>query len=208
MTAEDVMAEVAVLVLAAGRGTRFGAGPHSSKLLAMLGGRPLVGHVVAAALASRAATIVVVTGPAAEHVTAALRGMGPVAIVHNPDYAIGIASSLKSGLAALPPSAEGAIIMLGDMPFVTSGTLDRLIGAFDPSTQDAVIPNYDGRHGNPVLIGRRFFPQIAALSGDEGARSILRDRSCRAVECAVDDPGVLVDIDTRSELAARGPALN
>ena len=111
------MAEIAAIVLAAGLGTRFGAGAGDSKVAAPHAGVPLVAHVVAAALASRAAPVIVVTGHAEARVIEALAGLA-VTIVHNPDYAGGMAGSLKAGVAALPKVCDGALILLGDMPLV------------------------------------------------------------------------------------------
>jgi len=123
------MVDIAAIVLAAGRASRFGAGADDSKVVAILGGVPLVVHVVSAAMESRASHVIVVTGHAAARTQAALEGR-PVAIVHNPDYAAGMATSLKAGIAALPNMIEGALILLGDMPLVASTTLDSLIEVF------------------------------------------------------------------------------
>ena len=196
------MVEVAAVVLAAGRGTRFGARGDDSKVFAMLAGRPLLSHVVATVLASRASFVVVVTGQAADRAEAALRDNRPTSLVHNGDYASGMASSLKIGIGALPPSAEGALVLLGDMPLVASSTLDQLIARFRPEEADAVAPVHQSRQGNPVLIGRCLFPRLMALTGDQGAKRLLADPSIRVVGCPVDDPGILVDVDTPAALAA------
>ncbi len=196
------MVDIAAVVLAAGRGIRFGAPSDDSKVFALLDGRALLSHVVTSAKSSRAGFVVVVTGHAANRAASALRDDPPTAIVHNADYASGMAGSLKTGIAALPPSFDGALVLLGDMPLVASGTLDRLIARFRPEEVDAVVPMYQSRQGNPVLIGRSLFPRIMALTGDEGARRILAEVSSRVVGCSVGDPGVLVDIDTTAALSA------
>lgn len=197
------MADVAAIILAAGRASRFAAGPEDSKLFAPLAGVPLVRHVAAAALASRASRTVVVTGHAATKVAAALAGLS-VAFVHNAAFATGLASSLKAGVAALPADTRGALILLGDMPLVARGTLDALIAAFELEhpAPDAVVPVHDGRWGNPILIGRALFDDLARLSGDEGARKILTQRGRGLVLCPVGDPGIAIDIDTREALRA------
>ena len=197
------MVEVAALVLAAGRATRFADGEEhdAGKVYAMLAGRTLVAHVAATAAASRAAPIIVVTGRGAERAPAALAGFD-VVLVHNPRFVEGMAGSLAAGLTAVPPTAEAAIILLADMPRVASATLDVLIAAFDRERADAVVPVHEGRRGNPVLISRTLFPALHRLTGDEGARRILADGARRVLACPIDDPGVLVDVDTREALNA------
>ncbi|HTZ01059.1 MAG TPA: molybdopterin-binding/glycosyltransferase family 2 protein, partial [Xanthobacteraceae bacterium] len=158
---------IAAVVLGAGRSSRMG-GPN--KLLAEIGGRPLVRIVVEEALASRARPVIVVTGHQRERVEAALAGL-PVAFAHNPHYADGLGTSLKTGIAALPAAVEGAIVCLGDMPQVDSGLIDRLTGALDPDKGAlVVVPTIDGKRGNPVVWSRRFFSDLMAVEGDVGAR--------------------------------------
>ncbi len=197
------MRRVAAVVMAAGRASRFGAGPDDSKVLALLDGQPLVRHVVDTARASRAAAIVVVTGQAAARVEAALADR-PVTLAHNPNYASGMASSVKAGIAALPADIDGALILLADMPRVTVATLDALIAAFVGATSppDAVTPMHGGQPGNPVLIGRALFAEVARLDGDAGARKLLAAPRGAVLACPVDDAGVMIDVDTRAALRA------
>ena len=120
--------------------------------------------------------------------------------MHNRDFGSGMATSVKAGIAALPDTAECALILLADMPLVSPATLDRLIATFDEKRPAAVVPAYDGQWGNPVLIGRALFPQLLALSGDRGARAILQEAG-DVITCDGDDPHVLTDIDTPDALA-------
>ncbi len=199
------MVEIAAIVLAAGRSSRFvGSSKDKTKLAASLGGKPLVRHVAEAALASGARPIIVVTGHASADVEAALQGL-PLCFAANPDYATGLASSLRRGVAALPATCEGAVILLGDMPLVSAALIDRLIAAFErglASTQIplAAAPVHAGVRGNPVLVGRGLFPAITALEGDRGARALIDAAGERLVECAVDDDAALIDIDTQDAL--------
>lgn len=196
------MAEVAAIILAAGRATRFGAAAGESKVLADLAGVPLVRHVAMRALASTASPVLVVTGNAASRVGEALAGL-PVAVVFNADWTSGMAGSLKTGIAALPSRAGGALVMLGDMPLVAASTIDRLVAAFlGAGESHAIVPVHRGRAGNPVLIGRAMFDEIAQLNGDEGARKLLMAPNRTILRCDVDDPGVAIDVDTRAALAA------
>ncbi|PPD45940.1 MAG: 4-diphosphocytidyl-2C-methyl-D-erythritol synthase [Methylocystis sp.] len=186
---------VASLVLAAGRGARFGEG---NKLLADVHGKPLLRHVVETALASRASPTIVVTGHERAKVEAALAGLS-VTFAHNAAYASGLASSLRVGLEAVT-GAEGALVLLGDMPRVQTQTLDALIAAFEAAPAcPAVVPANRGRRGNPALLGRALFSAAIALQGDEGARRLLR-AAAAVVEVEVEDAGILLDIDTRDDL--------
>jgi molybdenum cofactor cytidylyltransferase len=190
---------VAAVVLAAGRSTRMG-GPN--KLLAEIGGRPLVRIAAEQALGSRARPVIVVTGHERTQVEGALAGL-PVTLVHNPNFADGLGSSLKTGIAAVPAEADGAVVCLGDMPNVDAALIDRLIAAFDPEKGAlAVVPTIDGKRGNPVLWSRRFFPDLMAIEGDVGARHLIGQYSEALVEVPVTGSAALVDVDTPEALIA------
>jgi molybdenum cofactor cytidylyltransferase len=120
----------------------------------------------------------------------------PVSFAHAADYADGMSASLKAAIGAFPADCAGALICLGDMPYVEPATLDGLASVFDPASGHvAVIPTHLGERGNPVLLGRALFPAIMRLSGDQGARKLLAAEDGRVIEFMVDDPGVLRDID-------------
>jgi molybdenum cofactor cytidylyltransferase len=191
--------KVGALVLAGGRGTRMG-GPN--KLVAEVAGKPLVRHAVEAALASKARPVVVVTGHEADKVAKALAGL-EVTLVHNPAYAEGLSTSLKAGLARLGDDVDGALVLLGDMPRVSSGLLDKLIGSFDPAGGAlAVVPVRDTHRGNPVLFSKLFFPELQTLTGDVGARGLLGSHGEAVVEVPVADEAAFFDVDTPEALAA------
>jgi molybdenum cofactor cytidylyltransferase len=190
---------IAGVVLAAGRSSRMG-GPN--KLLAEIGGKPLVRIVVDAVLASRARPVVVVTGHQRDKVEAALAGL-PVKFVHNPHFADGLGTSLKAGIAALPADADGAIVCLGDMPQVDAALIDRLIGAFDPDHGALVVlPTIDGKRGNPVVWSRRFFPDLMAVEGDVGARYLIGRYTEAVAEVPLTGTAALTDVDTPEALEA------
>jgi molybdenum cofactor cytidylyltransferase len=190
---------IAALVLAAGRSSRMG-GPN--KLLAEIGGRPLVRMVVEAALASQARPVLVVTGHQRERIEAALAGL-PINLVHNPNYADGLGTSLKTGIAALPAEVDGVVVCLGDMPQVDAALINRLIGAIDPDKGALVaVPTIDGKRGNPVVWSRRFFPDLMAVEGDVGARHLIGRYGEAVVEVPVSGAAALTDIDTPQALAA------
>ena len=196
---EEAGRRIAAIVLAAGRSTRMG-GPN--KLLADVGGRPLVRIATEEALASRAQPVVVVTGHQREQVEAALKGL-PVILAHNPDFAQGLSTSLKAGLAALPAGADGAIVCLGDMPQVDAGLIDRLVAAFEPDKGAlVVVPTIAGKRGNPVVWSRRFFADLSRLDGDVGARHLIGAYPEAVVEVPVTGRAAFVDVDTPDALRA------
>ncbi len=196
---------IGALLLAAGQSRRMG-GPN--KLLAEIPGSgpgtgaPMVTRVAQRLLASRARPIIAVLGNQAEAVDAAL-GKLPVERVRNPDFAAGLSTSLKRGIAALPPDLDGVIVCLGDMPLISGRHLDRLIAAFNPLEGRAIIvPTRRAKRGNPVLWSKRFFPEMAELAGDVGAKHLIGEHAELVAEVEMDDDAVLVDIDTPEALDA------
>ena len=124
-------------------------------------------------------------------------------LVYNPDYAEGLGTSLKAGIAALPPEVDGAVVCLGDMPQVDAALINRLIGALDPDKGALVaVPTIDGKCGNPVVWSRRFFPDLMAVEGDVGARHLIGRYGEAVVEVPVSGAAALTDIDTPQALAA------
>ena len=190
---------IAAVVLAAGRSTRMGA---VNKMLAKIGGKPLVRIAAEQALGSRAAPVIIVTGHERENVERALDGL-PVRFVHNPDYAEGLGTSLRVGIAAVPEEADGAVVCLGDMPQVDSQLIDKLIAAFDPELGALVIvPSIEGRRGNPVVWARRFFNDLMSIQGDFGARYLIGSNAEAVVEVPVTGEAALTDVDTPESLSA------
>ncbi|HEY4140714.1 MAG TPA: molybdopterin-binding/glycosyltransferase family 2 protein [Pseudolabrys sp.] len=190
---------ITAVVLAAGRSTRMGP---LNKMLAKIGGKPLVRIAAEQALASKASPVIVVTGHEREKVERALDGL-PVRFVHNPDYAEGLGTSLRQAVAAVPTEADGAIVCLADMPQVDSALIDRLIDAFDPDSGAlVVVPSIDGRRGNPVVWARRFFNDLMAIRGDFGARYLIGSYAEAVVEVPLTGDAALIDVDTPESLSA------
>jgi molybdenum cofactor cytidylyltransferase len=190
---------VTAVVLAAGRGTRMG-GPN--KLALPLDGRPLVDHVVAAAQASQADRVIVVTGHEPERVRAALAGRS-VAYVHNPDHADGLSTSLRAGLSAVAEDADAVVVLLADMPRVTPAVIDRLIAAYAPVEGRSIcVPTVGGRRGNPILWDRRFLTEMSHVEGDAGARALLDRHGDVVCEVPMTDDATLADVDTPDAYAA------
>jgi len=202
------MTRVAAVVLAAGQSSRYRAqgGVGETKLAAAFEGRPIVRRAVEAALASRARPVVVVVGHARRAVESALGGL-PAAIVFNPNYANGLSTSLRTGLAALPDDVDGALILLGDMPKIEAQLIDAVIAAFEAQPKArAVAPLHGGRRGNPALLTRSLFPAAMRLTGDEGARKLLTTlTSDEMIEIDAGEWDAAFDVDTPSDLASRPP---
>jgi molybdenum cofactor cytidylyltransferase len=201
---------VAVLVLAAGRSTRMG-GPN--KLLADANGQPLVVHAVKAALASQAVEVVAVLGHMADDVKAAIEQAVSdkrLHFVRNPEFADGLSTSVRAGIATLGKDTDAAIVQLGDMPGVNASLLDRLMAAFSPVEGRSIcVPTVGGKRGNPVLWARRFFPEMAKLSGDSGAKHLIGEHADLVCEVEMAGEAAVTDIDTPEALAAwraRSPA--
>jgi len=200
--------QIAAIVLAAGQSRRMG---NVNKLLASVDGKPMVSHVVESLAASQARPLVVVTGHDYAAVEAVLppssaKGRG-FTLTHNPDYASGLASSLRRGLAALPENVDGVLVCLGDMPRLSPAIVNRLIAAFNPTEGRAIcVPTWQGKRGNPVLFARRFFAEMQEIAGDTGARALIGEHAEAVCEVPMDDDAVLLDIDTPEALAALGSA--
>ncbi|MDR6293073.1 molybdenum cofactor cytidylyltransferase [Inquilinus ginsengisoli] len=194
---------VGVVVLAAGQSRRMG---ELNKLLAPVEGKPMVAHAVDAALGARGiGPVVVVTGHERGQVEAALPGRA-VIFTENPRYAEGLSTSLAAGLAALPQGIDAALVCLGDMPRIAPRLIERLIAAYAPTEgRSIVVPTHQGKRGNPVLWDRRFFPAMAAVAGDVGARHLIGEHSDEVVEIEAGDPTVLFDVDTPETLSTLSP---
>lgn len=186
--------KIAAIVLAAGQSRRMAG---ENKLLAEIAGKPLVRHSVEAALNSKAGDVYVVTGHMQDAVRAALSGL-EVHFIAAPDYAKGMGRSLAAGIAALDASYQGALICLGDMPQVSEHHIDALISAWTPGA--VAIATYAGKRGNPVLLPNAMFGKLKALTGDEGARSLIQEWPGDTQLIDMPDDAVLRDIDTKAEL--------
>jgi CTP:molybdopterin cytidylyltransferase MocA len=193
-------------LLASGASRRFGA----DKLVARLGGRPLV-RWSAEALAHAVDACHVVVRQDAERVRDALSGLG-VRFVPNPDAASGMASAIRAGIAVVGEGAEAAVIALADQPFVASSVIEALIARWRTGGVRAVAPRYADGQGHPVLFGATLFPSLLALGGDRGARTVLESLGddlalvdvAGARPADVDTPGALRALER--ELERRGGA--
>lgn len=186
----------AAIILAAGTASRMGQGRH--KLLLPLAGRPVVAHVLDAALSSQARPIIVVLGHQAEQVRAHIASYSThpeITFVENPDYAQGMSTSLKHGLQALQEQSQldSVLILLGDQPLMTAEIIDTLITTRHTSGKAIVAPLYAGKRGNPTLFAASLLLELAEVTGDEGGRRVVEQH--RQELALVEMPDVMANID-------------
>lgn len=185
------------VLLAAGSASRFGG----DKLLAKLAdGRPLASAALSA-LATAVDAVIAVVRPG-DAALQALLGESGALIAVCPEAAEGIGASLACGAREVQrrfPDAQGAIIALADMPWLLPSTVARIAAAL---RRGAVLaaPTHRGTRGHPVAIGADYFAELRMLSGDEGAKKLLAAHGAELELIAVDDPGVLRDVDTQADL--------
>jgi molybdenum cofactor cytidylyltransferase len=199
--------QVSAVILAGGASRRMGR----PKQLLLVDGRPMLLHVVDAALQARLAQVIVVLGSNAGEIAPELRDR-PATIVVNPGWQEGMSSSLRAGLAAVLPDSSAALFIPADMPRLSPGVLQTIVAHFQESYVQTsgsqqphggiVIPTYQGRRGNPVLIARSFFPELMALSGDTGGRAIVAAHPADVAEIEVNDNSILLDVDTPADYEA------
>lgn len=186
---------IAVIVLAAGSSSRMGA----HKLLLPLGGKPLVAWSVAAACASQASTVIVALGRSAGEVAEALPE-GLFTTVVNTGYADGMGTTLALAVRQLPPDVLGTLVVLGDQPLMPASAINAVLAAARKQPNRVTMGDYGGRRGHPVYLPRRVFPQVLALTGDEGARSIIAaEHGDIGLVSIVGAEHALLDVDTPEE---------
>jgi CTP:molybdopterin cytidylyltransferase MocA len=193
---------VSAIVLAAGGGSRFGGG----KLLAELGGRPIIEAVFDNLRKAPVDEIIAIVGADAQRLREVCEAYG-VRIVANEEWERGQSTSVLAGLRAC--GGEAAVVLLGDQPFIGAEAVERLVAAFAEGAKVAVA-TYGGKRRNPVLFSREVWPLLEAeLAGDEGARSVLRRHPELVVEVPCEEVGDPTDVDTREDLRRleemRGP---
>ncbi|MSP51407.1 MAG: 4-diphosphocytidyl-2C-methyl-D-erythritol kinase [Alphaproteobacteria bacterium] len=188
---------VAAIVLAAGQSRRMGS---DNKLVADIGGVPMVRRSVESILGTDARPVLIVTGHQADRIKAALQGLG-VTFVDNPRYGEGLSSSLAAGIEALPTGSAATLVCLADMPEIKPHHLNRLIESFKPSEGRTIcVPTRRGKRGNPVLWGADYFNELKQVSGDVGARHLIGEYADQVYEVVMDDDAIFLDLDTPDAL--------
>jgi molybdenum cofactor cytidylyltransferase len=189
------MLQIDTIILAAGTSRRLGF----NKLCVRVDGKPVVRRTVEAFVESGVAgNIIVVTGFEREKVEREIEDL-PVALVHNPRYREGMASSLKAGLARAT-GAECVCLHLGDKPFVNSATIRLIVAAYDAERR-IVVPVHEGVKGHPVVMDvRKYAASLDAIEGDRGLRDIVEKHSAETlfVETGI---GAVLDLDTEEQIA-------
>lgn len=193
--------KVGAIILAAGQSARFGDG---NKLLAEIGGEPMIRRVALAVSASCIDEVVLVVSPSGGAIAKAA-GEGRWRVVVAENASAGLSASLGSGLETLPADTSGALIALGDMPDVSTELTNKLVAAFAMcGGQSIVFPqDADGRQGNPVVWPRGLFARLQTLTGDAGGKSVLNAHTQLWHPVLTADAGAFRDVDTRQDLARR-----
>jgi molybdenum cofactor cytidylyltransferase len=191
----EVHSRAAAVILAAGGSTRFGF----PKQLARWGHKTFIEHVADVALASQARPVIVVLGAEAEHCRAALADR-PVYIVVNKDWAEGQSTSMRAGLAALPPDVGCALFLLVDLPGVTPEVINQLIQRHRQTLAPLIWPEFEGRRGNPVLFDHHLFAELGQIGGDIGGKPVLLAHQDQAERVNVAEAGILQDFDRPEDL--------
>ncbi len=202
ITRLGVKGPIAVIVLAAGAGSRFGG----RKLLAPWRGGVLIDGALRAAFAAPGAEVLVAVGAESEEIAAAARAFAirigqadRLRIVRVADWPLGLSASLKAAVHALDHDTAAALVFLADMPLIPDEIAPALVAALDHA--HAAAPEIEGQLGHPVLLGRELFDQVLQLEGDRGARRLLEGLGPRLARVRIDDPNLLLDIDTPAALA-------
>ncbi|MCL7454712.1 MAG: nucleotidyltransferase family protein [Anaerolineae bacterium] len=193
-TEQRVRPPVGAIILAAGGSSRMG----EPKQLLTIAGQPMVRRVAEVVCSAGLNQVVVVVGAHANAVEEALGSLA-VQTVHNRAWAEGMSSSLRTGLDALQQDIQAALIVLADQPGLTAGLVQELVLRYQATRAPIVAPFYQGRRGNPVLFDRALFADLQRVEGDQGGRGLLDRYQDRLQRVEVEDPAVLLDVDTRQD---------
>jgi len=197
----------AAIILAAGSSSRMSDGQH--KLLLPLGDRPVLLHVIEAALSSQARPIILVLGHQAAQVRTQIGAYArhqDITIIENSDYRQGMSTSLRMGVRALTNMKNNnrqsvnvptsTVILLADQPLITASIIDTLIATREATGKAIVVPLYRGKRGNPVLLAEDLFPELMEVRGDEGGRSIIQRHPQNIATVELSETATNYDIDT------------
>ena len=164
------------------------------KLLLPFAGVTVIEHIVGRLGQTRLRDIVVVLGHEPERVEETLAHHS-VTFALNERYEEGMLTSVRAGLSAAPADWAGALVVLGDQPSIRPATVDALLDAFDTHGEDILVPAHEAERGHPILVPRRFFPEVMTQYDELGLRGLLRAHSQAVREVTMDSPSILNDID-------------
>jgi molybdenum cofactor cytidylyltransferase len=200
-TPKGARKNIVAVVLAAGESRRMG---QANKLTIPVDGTPMVARVVDTLREGGVQRVLVVTGHAPEEIRGAL-GDRDVEVVHNPDYEEGMGASVRTAVSVVGDDVDGVLIALGDMPWVSTDVIGRLLDAFTPDGDLSIyIPMFGRKRGNPVLWGSRHFPELRQLSGDVGGKALFHRHAEAICYVDVESAAVNIDIDTPEALHELG----
>lgn len=195
------LAQTAAIILAAGTSSRMGQ--ERNKLLLPLHHRPVLAHVIEAALGSLARPVVLVLGHQAEEIKTHIQPdlqENSLQIVENHKFALGQSTSMQAGLRAVlsaqPTGLESVVFLLGDQPMITSRMLDELIELHARSGKLITLPLYQGQRGNPVVFSLKLAPELLRVSGDEGGRAVIKRHPDEIATLEMGEEAANFDVDT------------
>jgi len=191
-TSDDT--SIGAIILAAGTSSRMGA----HKLLLPLGDQPIIAHTVAAVTSISLSPVIVVLGRDATKVAQQLPTQGITPVI-NPDYATGMASSLRAGISAIPASSTGALILLGDQPLVTPALIETVITEATAHPNAIISASFAGRRGHPVYFPHQLFAELSAITGDEGGKSVIARHATSLRLIDWPDTTTALDADTTKD---------
>ena len=190
--------KIANIILAAGQSKRM---LKDNKLLIKINKQYMIEKIVDTALNSSADSTVVVLGHQNNVIQEIIQNKEVITTI-NEDYKKGLSSSLQCGISALPDDCDAAIIILADMPNIEIKVLNSIINNYNPKkNKSIIIPTFNGKKGNPILIDRKYFPDILKVKGDKGAKDIIANNKNYVLEIPQNNSSVLDDIDTKEDLS-------
>lgn len=183
------------LILAAGQGRRAGL----AKLSRYIGESTMLEHVAKIVANSDLERTIMITGYEDSFADKIARKYDFLTC-HNENYMKGMSTSLKTGIKFLPENCQAVVIILGDMPYIKSSTINMLVSAFKSDGKDIIIPVYKNKIGHPLLMSLKYKEQILNIQGDKGARDVIKNNLQNVKYLDVNDEGILIDIDELEEL--------
>jgi len=189
--------KISAVVAAAGLASRAGG---EAKCLLPWEGKPLLHHLLSTLAQGTFAETVLVVGHRAEEVRLAATAFPSVRAVENPRYADGLGTSLACGVRALD-DCDAVALFLADKPFIRPATLLTLLGEFSKHSDGIIYPSHEGAQGHPVIFSAKFRPELERLTGDHGAKGVLRTHENETLAVKTPDEGTVLDINTPEALA-------
>ncbi|MBT3938731.1 MAG: nucleotidyltransferase family protein, partial [Pelagibacterales bacterium] len=195
---KDSKYKITNIILAAGQSKRM---LKDNKLLIKINKQTMLERMIFTSLNSNANNTVLVLGYQSDIIQEIIQNNNITTVI-NTDYKKGLSSSLQCGISALPDDCDAAIIILADMPNIDNQVINRMINSFNPSKNNSIIiPTFNGKKGNPILLARKFFPDILRVKGDKGAKDIIINNKKSILEIPQKNSSVLNDIDTKEDLS-------